>query len=85
MTRTTALGAVLLGAGLLGTIPGNTTLAHSNGAQEQRRSGAIRVQTALVSILVSVVDAKGEPVAGRAFDIVLTADFTQTVTEYSDG
>src|SRR5580700_7127396 len=32
--------------------------------QQQRQKGPIRVQTDLVSILASVIDAKGEPVIG---------------------
>src|SRR5580704_7558572 len=43
-------------------------LVESQSTQEQRPSGAIRVQTDLVSILASVIDANGEPVANLTQD-----------------
>src|ERR1700690_145542 len=57
--------AVTLGATLLGSIAIFATgvgLARPRTPQEQRRSGAIRVQTNLVNTLASVIDANGEPV-----------------------
>lgn len=43
-------------------------LVESQSTQQQRSSGAIRIQTDLVSILASVIDANGEPVANLAQD-----------------
>jgi len=45
-----------------------TTLGGSISAQDQRRSGAIQVQTNLVNILASVIDANGRPVANLTQD-----------------
>src|ERR1700676_5555184 len=74
MTKSAAvLGTVLIGATFAGTA-GRGAPARSRGPQEQRRSGVIRVESNLVSILVSVIDAKGEPVA----------DLTQDAFELSE-
>jgi Ca-activated chloride channel homolog len=65
------LGAALIGATLAGIVGGAAPARYRN-PEEQRRSGVIRVETNLVSILVSVIDLKGEPVAGLtqdAFDL----------------
>jgi Ca-activated chloride channel family protein len=58
MKRSLAALSVLLG----GTILGGAGLAAAPGAPPQTRSGEIRVQTDLVSILASVTDANGRPV-----------------------
>jgi Ca-activated chloride channel family protein len=42
----------------------DTTVSDPQQQQQQRQKGPIRVQTDLVSILVSVTDDKGEPVIG---------------------
>jgi Ca-activated chloride channel family protein len=55
--RTVALHAILIA-----TLATGVGFAKPRAAQEQRRSGAIRVQTDLVNILVSVIDANGQPV-----------------------
>jgi Ca-activated chloride channel family protein len=72
MTKLVAvLGTVLLGS-TLGGLAGGAAPALTQNPQEPRRSGAIRVETNLVSILVSVIDAKGEPIADLtqdAFDL----------------
>ncbi len=49
-------------------------MAGSPGAQDQRRSGVIRVQTDLVNILVSVLDANGEPVPDLTQDAFQLAE-----------
>jgi Ca-activated chloride channel homolog len=73
MTKTVAaFGTLLAGAALSGVFLGATTPLGPADAQDQRRSGVIRVQSNLVSILVSVIDANGEPVADlteNAFDL----------------
>lgn len=75
MTKSAAAcGAVLFAATLLG-IGAHNPLAYParRSQQDQRRpSGVIHVESNLVSILVSVIDAKGEPVADLtqdAFDL----------------
>ena len=54
------LGAILIGS--IATFATGVGFARPRTQQEQRRSGAIRVQTNLVNILASVIDANGEPV-----------------------
>ncbi len=58
MTKT----AAMLGVILIGSLAARVGLARAQIVQEQRRSGVIRVQTNLVSILVSVIDGNGQPV-----------------------
>jgi Ca-activated chloride channel homolog len=58
-----AVCTILVGAALA-----SAPLVESQASQEQRPSGAIRVQTDLVSILASVIDANGEPVANLTQD-----------------
>jgi Ca-activated chloride channel family protein len=73
MTKSAAALGTLLIVATFAAISGPAALAVSHSPQEQqRRSGVIRVETNLVSILVSVIDAKGEPVADLtqdAFDL----------------
>jgi Ca-activated chloride channel homolog len=75
MTKSAAAcGAVLFAATLLGICAQNPLASPSRrNQQDQRRpSGVIHVESNLVSILVSVIDAKGEPVADLkqdAFDL----------------
>ena len=75
MTKSAAAyGAVLLAATLLCFCAEIAAASPARGrlSQDQRRSGAIRVESNLVNILVSVIDAKGEPVADLtqdAFDL----------------
>lgn len=52
-------------AGMLASI---AAVAGSLSAQDQRRSGAIQVQTNLVDILASVIDAHGKPIADLTKD-----------------
>jgi len=47
---------------LASTVAGITALAIPLAARQQRRSGEIRVQTDLVNILASVIDANGRPI-----------------------
>jgi Ca-activated chloride channel family protein len=47
---------------LASTFAGITALAIPLAARQQRRSGEIRVQTDLVNILASVIDANGRPI-----------------------
>lgn len=54
------LGATLIGS--IAIFTAGAGFARPRTPQEQRRSGAIRVQTNLVNILASVIDANGEPV-----------------------
>jgi Ca-activated chloride channel family protein len=60
---TAAVCMMLVGISLV-----SAPLVESQSTQEQRPSGAIRVQTDLVSILASVIDANGEPVANLTQD-----------------
>jgi len=63
MTPQTALRCALL----IAVLP--TALASARAQSvEQRRSGVIRVQSDLVNILVSVLDANGEPIADLTQD-----------------
>lgn len=61
------LGATLCVA-LAGTLAAVAALAGSLGAQDQRRPGAIQVQTNLVDILASVIDSNGRPIANLTKD-----------------
>lgn len=65
-----ACGTLLIAATLLGLYAEFTSAspARSRLPQDQRRSGAIRVESNLVNILVSVIDSKGEPVADLTQD-----------------
>jgi Ca-activated chloride channel family protein len=58
--RIVTFGAALIGS--IATLATGMSFASPRAPQEQRRSGAIRVQTNLVNILVSVIDASGGPV-----------------------
>ncbi|HVB57202.1 MAG TPA: VWA domain-containing protein [Candidatus Acidoferrales bacterium] len=58
MKNTQAVCVALLAAVLLGSVG----IVVSVAARQQKNSNAIRVQTDLVGILASVIDAKGEPV-----------------------
>jgi Ca-activated chloride channel family protein len=75
MTKSAAAcGAVLLAATLLSFCAQTATSspARARFPQDQRSSGVIHVQSNLVNILVSVIDANGEPVADLtqdAFDL----------------
>src|SRR5665213_3614597 len=53
---------------LIGTVFGSAPLVKFQSSQEQRPSGAIRVQSDLVSILASVIDPNGEPIANLTQD-----------------
>jgi Ca-activated chloride channel family protein len=67
----TAISTVLAGA-LFASAPFARPQATPQVTQDQRRSGAIRVQTDLVGILASVIDANGQPVPDLtqdAFDL----------------
>src|SRR5579884_972528 len=71
MTKSAAAcGTILIAATLLGFCAKLTLAspARLRLPQDQRRSGAIRVESNLVNILVSVIDAKGEPVADLTQD-----------------
>jgi Ca-activated chloride channel family protein len=58
--RTSAFGFILIGS--IAAFAAGAGFARPRALKEQSRSGVIRVQSNLVSILVSVIDAKGEPV-----------------------
>jgi Ca-activated chloride channel family protein len=58
-----SLCTMLIGAAFVSAPP-----VESQSSQEQRPSGAIRVQSDLVSILASVIDPKGEPIADLTLD-----------------
>jgi Ca-activated chloride channel homolog len=58
--KAVTFGAILIGS--IATFATGVGFARPRTPQEQRRSGAIRVQTNLVNILASVIDANGEPV-----------------------
>lgn len=71
MTRPGALhGTIFLALLLLALNPLDAAAAPAKRAaqEQQRRSGVIRVETNLVSILVSVIDANGEPIADLTKD-----------------
>lgn len=53
---------------IAGTLLSVAAVAASLPAQDQRRSGAIQVQTNLVDILASVIDAHGRPIADLTKD-----------------
>src|SRR5277367_3882645 len=57
-----------LAALLVAAIAAGAWLAIPAGARQQNRSGPIRVQTDLVSILASVTDANGRPIADLTQD-----------------
>src|SRR5271154_6420381 len=68
MKKTIAAISMVLAGVLFASAP----FARPQAAQEPRRSGVIRVQTDLVSILASVIDANGQPVPDLmqdAFDL----------------
>jgi Ca-activated chloride channel homolog len=76
-----ATGTALIAATLLGLAVRAAAKPHASvppvarvPQDQQRRSGVIRIETNLVSILVSVIDAKGEPVP----------DLTQDAFELSE-
>jgi Ca-activated chloride channel homolog len=63
-----------LGTILAATIVSGTGNGISWGAQPQRRSNEIRVQTDLVSILTSVTDAHGQPIPDLTQDAFALSD-----------
>jgi Ca-activated chloride channel family protein len=73
MTKKLLLLAAILTASLA-ALTTSFVLAGSQGAQDQRRSGVIRVQSNLVNILVSVLDANGEPVPDLTQDAFQLAE-----------
>jgi Ca-activated chloride channel family protein len=65
MNRAIATLCTLVLAGLCAFVHAKASNPEqSQPQQQQRQKGPIRVQTDLVSILASVIDAKGEPVTG---------------------
>lgn len=62
---------LLLGCGSLALAPGPAAL---DAANQQRRAGTIQVETNLVEVLASVIDANGEPVIGLTQDQFQLAD-----------
>jgi len=71
-SKASTLCAILMGS--IATLGAGMVFARPPAAQEQRRSGVIRVQTNLVSILVSVIDANGEPVPDLTQDAFQLAE-----------
>lgn len=75
-TGTALIAATLLGLGARASAKAHTIVPPRAAIpqDQQRRSGVIRIESNLVSILVSVMDAKGEPVP----------DLTQDAFELSE-
>ncbi len=72
MTKTaSALGVLLIGS--FAALVTNAVPAKPQNSQE-RRSGVIRIQSNLVSILVSVIDANGQPVPDLTQDAFQLAE-----------
>src|SRR5579864_8366529 len=63
-----ACGTIFAVFTLFGPAAWHAAAARARVPQEQQRPGVIRVETNLVSILVSVIDANGEPIADLAKD-----------------
>jgi Ca-activated chloride channel family protein len=62
MTQQAPKSGTILIAFIAALLATSFTLAKPRPAQEQRRSGVIHVQSNLVNILATVIDAKGEPI-----------------------